>query len=177
MEKSQRVLWVIVVAAVLFSLCIGTIGGLVVGGVAGFLLGRSRVMTVARVQQPGELWPSPEQQLPPPVSPQVPSAPLPQGVVGALVVTVLPRTPAERAGLQSGDIIVAVNDEPVGPGRPLQDLIAQYRPDDRVTLVVLRGNEQLRLEVHLAENPAQPNQGYLGVRVQNLGEQPGQRLP
>lgn len=47
--------------------------------------------------------------------------------------------PADAAGLRAGDVIVAVDGEPVSSKRPLGDAIAEYHPGETVTLSVLRG--------------------------------------
>src|SRR5207244_3444139 len=63
---------------------------------------------------------------------------------GAVIVDVLEETPAARAGLKSGDIVVAFNDRPVTETRLLQRLIASAAPDSDVRLVVLRRGEGRR---------------------------------
>lgn len=50
------------------------------------------------------------------------------------------RGPAETAGLRAGDVVVAIDGDPVSSKRPLADAIAEYQPGETVTLTVLRGN-------------------------------------
>lgn len=69
---------------------------------------------------------------------------------GALVEEVYDDTPAAEAGLLAGDVITAVNSEPVDQERTLADRLAAYEEGDVVTLAVLRGDETLELEVTLA---------------------------
>jgi serine protease Do len=81
---------------------------------------------------------------------------------GALVGTaggaggqaVFPGSPAEAAGLQEGDIIVAIDGEQIGPDTDLSTLILPHAPGDTITLRVLRGNSVSEVEVTLGELPA-----------------------
>ncbi|PJF26322.1 MAG: hypothetical protein CUN53_08285 [Phototrophicales bacterium] len=70
---------------------------------------------------------------------------------GALITDVLADTPAALAGLKSGDVITAVNGEPVDAERTLRDRMIAYEPGDTVTLTVVRGGETLTLEATLDE--------------------------
>ena len=63
---------------------------------------------------------------------------------GAVIVDVLDGTPAARAGLKSGDIVVGFNGRPVTETHLLQRLIASAAPDSDVRLVVLRRGEGRR---------------------------------
>ncbi len=52
-------------------------------------------------------------------------------------------SPAEKAGLKNGDIIVKVNDDVVGQQGALSSIIGQYKPGDTVTVTYIRdGKEQ-----------------------------------
>jgi S1-C subfamily serine protease len=87
---------------------------------------------------------------------------------GAVIIEVLPGTPAEQAGLLEGDIVVAVDSQQIGLAGNLARLIAQYEPGDRLTLQVRRGdNEPRPIRVKLGENPDVPGAPYLGVRYQS----------
>lgn len=70
---------------------------------------------------------------------------------GALVLDVLTDTPAALAGLQTGDVITAVNGEPVDAERTLRDRMIAYEPGDTVALTLVRGGEVLTLEATLDE--------------------------
>lgn len=85
--------------------------------------------------------------------------------VGAMVVTVVPDSPADWAGLQEGDQIVAVDGRRLGLDRELADLIFEYEPGDRVELVISRaGEDSLRVRVRLGEHPEMRGRAYLGVQ-------------
>ena len=68
-------------------------------------------------------------------------------------VAVIPGTPADAAGLQAGDIITEVSGRAVVEGRDIVVLLLPFRPGDTVPLTVLRGGEELVIEVTLGELP------------------------
>ena len=169
MDKKNNRQWLIALIAALVGLLLGVLCGAIGGGAVGYLLGRGNPWR----QSSQELLPergSNEIPVLPEPTPRNPIIPFPEGLTkGALIVEVVPGTPAERAGLQPGDIIVSVDGREIGPDQQLSSLIQQYGPGDRVMLAVRRGlSETIRVNVQLVENPQNPAQGYLGVRVQNL---------
>lgn len=98
---------------------------------------------------------------------------------GARIVEVVADSPAEGAGLQQGDIIVAVDGQQVGVEDDLAGLIAAYEPGDRVTLTLRRADENDKeIRVQLGENPDEEGAPYLGVRYSTVGafESPGLRV-
>jgi S1-C subfamily serine protease len=68
---------------------------------------------------------------------------------------VFPGSPAEEAGLQPGDIIVAVDGTRVDEDNDLSTLILPKAPGDTVTLRILRGNTTTDVDVTLGTLPAQ----------------------
>lgn len=72
---------------------------------------------------------------------------------GAVIVEVLEDTPAARAGLRNGDIVVAFNDRPITETRLLQRLIAGAGVDQDVRLIVLRPEGRRPLAVRLSTMP------------------------
>jgi membrane-associated protease RseP (regulator of RpoE activity) len=84
---------------------------------------------------------------------------------GAVVLVVAEDSPASAAGLREGDVIVALDGEPVlGPGS-LAATIAERAPGDEVELTVyqLAGSVRRTIEVTLGEHPAREDEAYLGV--------------
>lgn len=59
------------------------------------------------------------------------------------------RSSAKEAGVQEGDVIVAVNDVKVKAVGELQDQINRFRPGDKVKLGIKRGNEDKTINVTL----------------------------
>jgi len=73
---------------------------------------------------------------------------------GVLVLGVFVDSPADHAGIEPGDIIIAVNGRPVHQVRNVLEMIASHKPGDRVTLDLLRGKEKLHLSLTTTERPA-----------------------
>ncbi len=73
---------------------------------------------------------------------------------GARVETVLDDSPAAGAGIREGDVITAVDDTTIDGAEHLVDVIAAYAPGDTVVITVLRDDDELDLDVTLAERPA-----------------------
>ncbi len=59
-------------------------------------------------------------------------------------------SPAEKAGLKSGDIITKVNGKAVDSTHPFASLIAQYTPGDKVTITYVRGTSEAKVTVTVA---------------------------
>lgn len=68
---------------------------------------------------------------------------------GALINAVLPGTPAEKAGLQPGDVIVKVDDRSVHDHIALRLIISQMRPGTTHTIEYYRDGELHTVEVEL----------------------------
>ncbi len=84
---------------------------------------------------------------------------------GVQVIEVIADSPAEKAGLKAGDLILSVDDEEPGLVSELADLIRSHNPGDSLTLSVLSEGEETPHEVTvtLGENPDLAGQAYLGV--------------
>jgi serine protease Do len=74
---------------------------------------------------------------------------------GVLVADVLPGTPAEAAGVRSGDVILAVDDEQMDDYRELTRLIASIDAGSKVDLTVMRGGKTRRIGVTIGSMPQQ----------------------
>jgi S1-C subfamily serine protease len=72
---------------------------------------------------------------------------------GVVVVEVMEGTPAQRAGLKNGDVVVAVDDRPVTETRTLQRLIASGPVEREARLTVLRPGGRRTLPVRLVPMP------------------------
>lgn len=97
---------------------------------------------------------------------------------GALVATLSDDGAARRAGIQTGDVIIAVEGVLVDGPSELQERVAQYRPGDQVRITLLRGDQTLQRTLTLRNekgtttmskaNPARlPNTlARVGLRLQ-----------
>ena len=73
---------------------------------------------------------------------------------GIVVVSVQPSAPAERAGLERGDIITRVDDTPIKQGGDLRRVLRDRRPGDDVQITVVRlGGGTRTLSARLIETP------------------------
>jgi serine protease Do len=72
---------------------------------------------------------------------------------GALVGEVEPDSPGAKAGLQRGDIILAVDGQPVSDERDLRLRIAAMSPGQTVKLEILRNGQKQTVSVTLVEFP------------------------
>lgn len=66
---------------------------------------------------------------------------------GAFVLQVIPGTPAERAGLRPGDIILKMGTLDLNEDMPYINALARLKPDERVPFLINRGGRELTLEV------------------------------
>ena len=64
-------------------------------------------------------------------------------------------SPAERAGIEVGDVIVAINSQPVERVASLQRIVRAFEPGQRVTVEVMRFGERETVTVTLTEAPAE----------------------
>jgi serine protease Do len=67
-------------------------------------------------------------------------------VFGAYVGRVSPGSPAERAGLQPGDVITELNLRPIARAEDVATALADLRPGGRVVVVFSRGDRTYRAE-------------------------------
>ena len=72
-----------------------------------------------------------------------------RGARGALVGSVRPGSPAERAGLRKGDIIVELGGRPVIGADDLESLVGRLPSESRLIMRWSRGGQNMRGEVML----------------------------
>ena len=70
---------------------------------------------------------------------------------GVTITTVVPGTPAEKAGLQTGDTITAVNGKPVKSGDELVSIISGVKPGNKLDLSYVRNGQQKQAAVTVAD--------------------------
>ena len=66
---------------------------------------------------------------------------------GVVVLSTEPNSPAQRAGLREGDVIIALEGQPVAGVDDLHRLLTEVRVGATSELTVLRGTEQLHLAI------------------------------
>lgn len=68
---------------------------------------------------------------------------------GAYVADFAERSSAQEAGIEKGDVIIAVNDVSIKSVSELQEQVSRYRPGDKVKVTVQRGSSKKTLTVNL----------------------------
>lgn len=88
---------------------------------------------------------------------------------GALVDEVGPNSPAEKAGLKSGDIVVGLNDKAILNSSELRNRISQMSPNLEVTLKIVREGAELSLKAVLGSlDGANTGKDLIGVSVKAI---------
>jgi serine protease Do len=104
---------------------------------------------------------------------------------GALISDVSPNSPAAKAGLQRGDIVLELNGQPVNGPDDLSVRISEMAPGTVAHLQIFRSGQNKDVDVTLGESPekgpaAESGQeqpaGLAGMQVQNLTPQIAQQL-
>lgn len=72
---------------------------------------------------------------------------------GALVSDVVKDSPAAKAGIVRGDIIVEFNGKEVKDVSSLRNLVAQSKAGSAITLKILRGGKEVTVQVNIVELP------------------------
>jgi len=105
---------------------------------------------------------------------------VPEGVRGVVVEQLVPGKPAEKAGLQPGDVIVKVDEKQVKRTRDLIDYVSDVGPNVKVTISIYRDGAKKTLTATTSERTedstptekpeaeAEPTRNKIGISVQEL---------
>jgi serine protease Do len=77
-------------------------------------------------------------------------------IAGAEVNRVEEGSPASKAGLQIGDVVVALEGKPIIDANDLTTALAERKPGDKVRLTVIRNRQRREITAELAEFAHQP---------------------
>ena len=66
---------------------------------------------------------------------------IPKGTEGAIISKVVPGGPADKAGLESGDVIIKLDNRPLQQGRELSNLVGFRKPGDKVRVDYYRSGK------------------------------------
>jgi serine protease Do len=77
------------------------------------------------------------------------------GQTGALVGEVTPNSPAEKAGLKPGDVVIEFDGKAVSDSRHLRLMVAEKAPGSKVSVKVVRDGKQQTFTVELGELPSE----------------------
>lgn len=82
----------------------------------------------------------------------------PQGVV---VLSIMPGTGAEKAGLKANDIITAINDVPIVT--PFDFTKVKLDPGDTAAVTASRDGKQMQFQIVISPSPDDPKKGLIGI--------------
>jgi len=71
--------------------------------------------------------------------------------VGILLRQIVENSPAERAGLQPGDIILSINGEPIRSRQQALLIVARLNPEDAVEMIGIRNGQRFRVNLTATE--------------------------
>ena len=66
-------------------------------------------------------------------------------------VQLLEHSAAEEAGLQEGDVIVQLGDQPIGNTGDMSEFLLEHLPGETVTAVYFRGSTKITTEIALTD--------------------------
>lgn len=92
---------------------------------------------------------------------------------GALVAEVLKNSPADKAGLKQGDVIVKYNGKSIKNASELRTFVGLTRPGTRVNLEVIREGKPLVLKVTIGEYPKEARISSASPEISDLLEKLG----
>ncbi len=88
---------------------------------------------------------------------------------GALISEVTEGSPAEKAGLKAGDVIVKVQNSEVRDSRQLLLTVGQFTPGTTVAVEYLRDGKTRTAQVKLARRPDQPGADSTPEKAEDIG--------
>jgi serine protease Do len=94
-----------------------------------------------------------------------------KGRKGALVAELVPGGPAEKAGVQSGDVIVELNGHAVGSSIELTRMVAQTHTGDTLHVSILRDGKPRTIDVR---SGARPSETQLAANARGEDSESGQ---
>jgi len=96
----------------------------------------------------------------------------PDEPTGALVATVTANSPAAKAGLKPGDVILTANGQPVKSVHDLPRLVASMPPGQKLELSVRRGGKDMNLAATTAEMPQEQQTASAQSSAEEKGPAP-----
>jgi serine protease Do len=107
-----------------------------------------------------------------------------EGVEGVLINDVFDDSPAEKAGVEPGDVVLEIDEEPVPTAKDLQFKVARKEVGSEVTLKIDRNGKTKNIKVKLGERPESVAdlrssggaENWMGIEVAASGSAEARRL-
>jgi serine protease Do len=94
---------------------------------------------------------------------------------GELIRGVTPGAGAARAGIQQGDVVITVNNQPVTPDQSLAYLISKVPPGRSVPVELIRAGDRRTVNVTVGERPSEEELAKLnGIEEEQAVSEPGE---
>lgn len=74
-------------------------------------------------------------------------------VQGSLIAGVLRDSPADIAGVKSGDVLLAINNKPVTDSNSMLNIIAVLKPNEKAVLTIARDQKNIKIDVLIGKRP------------------------
>ncbi len=99
---------------------------------------------------------------------------------GAVIVQVMPNSPAAKAGLKVGDVIVGINNENINTVQRLQFIVMETKPGTTLTFHIVRDGKPIDINVNIEKMPLSLTENTnssitdFGITVRSLSSQEAQ---
>jgi len=88
---------------------------------------------------------------------------------GAIIATVDPDSPAEKANLKQYDVVTGINGEPVQDMTDLRNKIADIEPGKKAVLTIIRDGKETTATATVEDREAAPDKGQVAAPDKNIG--------
>ncbi|KIA76667.1 putative periplasmic serine endoprotease DegP-like [Parachlamydia acanthamoebae] len=100
---------------------------------------------------------------------------------GALISDISKGSPAEKAGLRQGDIVLKYDNHPVAHISALRKAVSFMKPGTKLNLTILREGKTLEIPIDVGTFPEHPSQliaadNKIGLEVENITPETAQKL-
>lgn len=93
---------------------------------------------------------------------------------GALIMAVEPNSPADKAGIKRGDLIIKIDNKPIKDATTLKNTIASFVPNSKVKIELIRDKKPVALTATLTapDQPAVAQKAeYKGISAEDLTDE------
>jgi S1-C subfamily serine protease len=80
---------------------------------------------------------------------------LPPGTKGVVIAKVVPGSPGDDAGLQTGDVINNVDGTPVSTSKDVQKIVKSHKPGDPLKMTISRNGQSNTITINVGQMPDQ----------------------